>query len=113
MEHLGRRMRMGVSECIWGFSAGLSYSHTGGVIKRRCTSHGRLWISGVGYLLYWTWLCKYRHRYVDGDIYLARLCLLERSGLRDIRVRNSDNVNVRGLNYGVCRRSGVGTVTHS
>ena len=40
----------------------------------------------------WTGLdfCKYRHRYVDGDIYLARLCLLERPGLRDIRVRNDD-----------------------
>ena len=43
--------------------------------------------------------CKYRHRYVDGDIYLARLCLLERPGLRDIRVRTDDNVNVRGLNH--------------
>ena len=43
--------------------------------------------------------CRYRHRYVDGDIYLARLCLLERPGLRDIRVRNDDNVNVRGLNH--------------
>ena len=26
----------------------------GGVIKGRCISHGRLWISGVGYLLDWT-----------------------------------------------------------
>ena len=43
--------------------------------------------------------CKYRHRYVDGDIYLAQLCLLERPGLRDIRARNDDNVNVRGLNH--------------
>ena len=43
--------------------------------------------------------CKYRHRYIDGDIYLARLCLLEQPGLRDIRVRNDGNVNVRGLNH--------------
>ena len=44
---------------------------------------------------------RYRHRlgYVDGDIYSARLCLLERPGLRDIRVRHDDNVNVRGLNH--------------
>ena len=49
----------------------------------------------------WTGLefCKCRHRYVDGDIYLARLCLLERPGLRDIRVQNDGNVNVRGLNH--------------
>ena len=96
MEHLGRRMRVGLLECVWGFSARLSYSHTGGVIKGRCISHGRLWISRVGCLLDWT-----RHRYVDGDIYLAWLCLLERSGRRDIRVRNDDNVNVRGLNHGL------------
>ena len=51
---LGRRICVGVSECIWGFSAGFSYSHTGGVIKGRCISHGRLWISGVGCLLDWT-----------------------------------------------------------
>ena len=31
--------------------------------------------------------------------WILRLCLLERSGLRDIRVRNYDNVNVRGLNH--------------
>ena len=46
--------------------------------------------------------CIYRHRYVgyvDGDIYLAQSCLLERPGLRDIRVWNDDNVNVRGLNH--------------
>ena len=43
--------------------------------------------------------CKCRHKYVDGDIYLGRLCLLEQPGLRDIRVRNDDNVNVRGLNH--------------
>ena len=43
--------------------------------------------------------CKCRHRYVDGDIYLAWLCLLERPGRRDNRVRNDDNVNVRGLNH--------------
>ena len=54
MEHLGRRMHVGASECIWGFSAGLSYCHTGGVIKGPCISHGRLWISGVGCLLDWT-----------------------------------------------------------
>ena len=90
MEHLGRRMRVGVSECVWGFSAGL-----------RCSiiSHGRLWISGVGCLLYGLGFCQYRHRYVDGDIYLARLCLLEWPGLRDIRVRTDDNVNVWGLNH--------------
>ena len=39
--------------------------------------------------------CRCRHRYVDGDIYFARLCLLERPGLQDIRVWNDDNVNVR------------------
>ena len=50
--------------------------------------------------------CGYRHRYVgyvdrlvDGNIYLARLCLLERPGLWDIRARNDANVNVRGLNH--------------
>ena len=43
--------------------------------------------------------CKCRHRYVDGDIYLARLCLLEWPGLRDIKVWNDDNVNARGLNH--------------
>ena len=45
---------------------------------------------------------RYRHKYVgyvNGDIYSARLCLLERPGLRDIRVWNDDNVNVRGLNH--------------
>ena len=49
----------------------------------------------------WTGLyfCKCRHRYVDGDIYLARLCLLEWHGLRDIRVRNDGNVNIQGLNH--------------
>ena len=35
------------SECVWG------YSHAGGVTKGRI-SHGGLWISGVGCLLYWT-----------------------------------------------------------
>ena len=52
--------------------------------------------------LYIPWkidFCKCRHRYVDGDIYLARLCLLEWPDLRDIRVRNDDNVNVWGLNH--------------
>ena len=43
--------------------------------------------------------CKCRHRYVDGDIYFSWLCLWERPGLRDIRVWNDDNVNVRGLNH--------------
>ena len=43
--------------------------------------------------------CKCRHRYVDGDIYLARLCLLEQPDLRDIRVQTDDNVNVWGLNH--------------
>ena len=90
MEHLGRRMRVGVSECVWGFTVGLSFSHTGGVIKGRSISHRRWWNSGVGCLLDWT-------RYVDCDIYFARLCLLERPGLQDIRVRNDDNVNVRGI----------------
>ena len=49
--------------------------------------------------------CKCRHRYVDGDIYFPRVCLLERAGLWDIRVRNDDNVNVRGLNHRltICR----------
>ena len=37
--------------------------------------------------------------YVDGDIYLSRLCLWQQPGLWDIRVRNDDNVNVRGLNH--------------
>ena len=83
MEHLGRHMRVGVSECIWGFSAGLSYSHTGGVIiPWRIVDFQ----SGMSVGLDWT--------FVDGDIYLARLCVLERPGLRDTRVRNDDNVNV-------------------
>ena len=43
--------------------------------------------------------CKYRHRYVDGDIFLVRLCLSEQLDLRDIRVQDDDNVNVRGLNH--------------
>ena len=42
---------------------------------------------------------KYRHRYVDVDIYLVRLCLLERPSRRDIGVRNDDNVNVRGFKH--------------
>ena len=45
---------------------------------------------------------RYGHRhvgYVDGDIYIVRLCLLDRPSLWDIRVRNDDNVNVRGLNH--------------
>ena len=43
--------------------------------------------------LYIPWkidFCKCRHRYVDGDIYLGRLCLLEWPDLRDIRVRNDE-----------------------
>ena len=42
---------------------------------------------------------QYRHRYVDDDIYLVRLCLLERPSRRDIGVRNDDNVNVQGLKH--------------
>ena len=42
---------------------------------------------------------NYRHRYVDGDIYLVRLCLLERPSRRDIGVWSNDNVNDRGLKH--------------
>ena len=39
------------------------------------------------------------HRYVDGDIYLARLCLLGCPGLKDIREWNDETVNVRRLDH--------------
>ena len=44
-------------------------------------------------------ICRNRHGYVDGDIYLARLCLLGRPGPRDIREREDEEVNVRRLNH--------------
>ena len=52
---------------------------------------------------------RYRHRYVDGAIYLARLCLLERPGPRDIRERNDENVNVWRLEHRhtICWHTGV------
>ena len=42
---------------------------------------------------------NYRYRYVDGDIYLVRLCLLKWPSRRDIGVWNNDNVNDRGLKH--------------
>ena len=49
------------------------------------------------------------HRYVDGDICLARLCLLGRPGLKDIRERNDENVDVRRLDHRhtICWYTGV------
>ena len=38
-------------------------------------------------------------RYEDSDISLSRLCLWQWPGLWDFRIRNDDNVNVRGLNH--------------
>ena len=38
-------------------------------------------------------------RYVDGNIYLSRLCIWQWPGLWDIMVQNDDIVNVRGLNH--------------
>ena len=88
-------MRMGVSECIWRSPAGLP-----AVILKDSV----YCIEDSGFL---EWdvcctghdICRYRHRYVDGDIYLARLFLLGRPGPRDIRERNDANVNVRRLNH--------------
>ena len=37
--------------------------------------------------------------YVDGDMYFARLCLLGRSGVENIRKRSEEYVDVRGLNH--------------
>ena len=37
--------------------------------------------------------------YVDGDIYIAHLCLLGRSGMENIMQRNEEYVDVRGLNH--------------
>ena len=37
--------------------------------------------------------------YVDGDMHLARLCLLGRSGVENIRKRNEEYVDVRRLNH--------------
>ena len=37
--------------------------------------------------------------YVDGDMYFARLCLLGRSGVENIRKRNEEYVDVRRLNH--------------
>ena len=43
---------------------------------------------------------NYRYRYVDGDIYLVRLCLLKRPSRRDIGVWDNDNVNDWSLKHG-------------
>ena len=52
---------------------------------------------------------RYRHRFVDGDIYLARLCLLGRPGPRDIREWKDEKVNVRRLEHRhtICWHTGV------
>ena len=42
---------------------------------------------------------NYRYRYVDGDIYLVRLCLLKRPSRRDIDVWDNDNVNDWSLKH--------------
>ena len=39
------------------------------------------------------------HGYVDGDIYMARLCLLGCSGMENIIQRNEEYVDVRRLNH--------------
>ena len=39
------------------------------------------------------------HGYVDGDIYLARLCLLGRPGVYNIRKRNEEYVDILRLNH--------------
>ena len=44
-------------------------------------------------------MCGYRHGYVDGDIYLTRLCFLGCPGPRDIRELDDEDVNVRRLNH--------------
>ena len=36
----------------------------------------------------------------DGDVYIARLCLLGRSGVKTIMQRNEEYVDVRGLSHG-------------
>ena len=40
-----------------------------------------------------------RYRYVDGDIYFVRLCVLKRPSRRDIGVWNNDKVNDWGLKH--------------
>ena len=42
---------------------------------------------------------NHRYRYVDGDIYYVRLCLLKRPSRREIGVWNNDNVNDWGLKH--------------
>ena len=37
--------------------------------------------------------------YVDGDVYIARLCLLGRSGVENIMQLNEEYVDVRGLGH--------------
>ena len=37
--------------------------------------------------------------YVDGDVYIDRLCLLGRSGVENIMQRNEEYVDVRGLSH--------------
>ena len=39
------------------------------------------------------------HGYVDGDIYIARLCLIGRSGVENIMQRNEKYGDVRRMNH--------------
>ena len=39
------------------------------------------------------------NEYVDGDMYSARLCLLEPSGVEDVMERRKEYVDIRGLNH--------------
>ena len=50
----------------------------------------------MGCLLYWT---INTHGYVDGDMYLAHLCLLGRPGVDNIRKRNKEYVDIQRLNH--------------
>ena len=52
----------------------------------------------MGCLLYWT--CIDTHGYVDGDIYIAHLFLIGRSGVENIMQRNEEYGDVRELNHG-------------
>ena len=82
-------MRVGVSECVWGFSALPVVLLKDSVYCMDDCGFPELDVCCTGHDI-----CRYRHIYVDGDIYLAQLCLPERPGLRDI-----GRLEIRRLNH--------------
>ena len=94
-------MCVGVSKCVWNFAPDSAVVRPAVNIKDSiydmeedgghpawdvcCTG---LAIDTHGYV-----------GYVDGDIYMARLCLLGRSGMENIMQRNEEYVDVRRLNH--------------